>query len=248
MFKRMADQGHSGRAIKNWLDRIGFETRNGNKIPLSKVYSTLKNPFYYGEFEFPVGSGNWYKGKHEPLVTKELFDKVQEALQVVPKGYKNKVFPFKRIFKCGGCGGNVTAEEKLRKLKRGGYTKHVYYHCGRSINYECNEPYITEADLIKQLIANIDKMKFNYAGITRKIQADIERYHRLKKQVLHQEFIDGNLAEFDNIPRTVADKQEMTNNYVLHILQVGTTEERQEAISFIKTKFILTDRTIKIAK
>lgn len=248
MFERMANQGHSGRAIKNWLDRIGFETRNGNKIPLSKVYSTLKNPFYYGEFEFPVGSGTWYQGKHKPLVTKELFDKVQEVLQVVPKGYKNKTFPFKRIFKCGGCGGNVTAEEKLRKLRRGGYTKHVYYHCGRSINYECNQPYITEADLIKQLIANINKMKFNYAGITRKIQEDIERYHRLKTQVLHQEFIDGNLAEFDKIPRTVSDKQEMTKNYVLHILKVGTTEERQEAISFIKTKFILADKTIKIEK
>ncbi|MFH1601666.1 MAG: recombinase family protein [Candidatus Shapirobacteria bacterium] len=248
MFKRVANQGHSGRALKNWLDRIGFETRNGNKIPLSKVYSTLKNPFYYGEFEFPVGSGTWYKGKHKPLITKEIFDKVQAILQTVPKGYKNKVFPFKKIFKCGSCGGNVTAEEKYRKLKHGGCTKHIYYHCGRSIDYQCDEPYITEANLIKQLIANIDKMKFNYAGITRKIQQDIERYHKLKTQVLHQEFIDGNLTEFNNVPKTVADKNKMTKNYVLHILKVGTAEERQEALSFIKTKFILSKRTIIIQK
>jgi len=91
-------------------------------------------------------------------------------------------------------------------------------------------------------------MKFNYAGITRKIQEDIDRYHRLKTQVLQQEFIDGNLAEINSIPKRVSDKKEMTKNYVLHILKIGTAEERIEAISFIKTKFILTNRTIIIEK
>jgi len=86
MFERAANQGHSGRAIKNWLDGIGFKTRNDKPIPLSKAYSTLKNPFYYGEFEFPVGSGTWYQGKHKPLVTKEIFDKAQTILQSAPKG------------------------------------------------------------------------------------------------------------------------------------------------------------------
>jgi hypothetical protein len=144
--------------------------------------------------------------------------------------------------------GGVTAEEKIRKLKHGGYTKHTYYHCGRSLNYECDEPYITESDLVKQLIANIDKIKFNNAGVSRKIQEDIERYHRLKSQVLHQEFLDGHLGEYDRIPKSTADKNEMTKNYLLHILQVGTAEERQEALSFIKTKFILTNKTIIIQK
>ena len=40
----------------------------------------LKNPFYYGEFEYPVGSGNWYKGSHPSLITKEVFVRVQEKL------------------------------------------------------------------------------------------------------------------------------------------------------------------------
>ncbi len=177
----------------------------------------------------------------------DLLAKYDESF-LADKGYKNKIFPFKSIFKCGGCGGGVTAEEKLRKLKHGGFVKHTYDHCGRSLNYECDEPYITENDLIKQLIANIDKIKFNHTGVTRKIQEDIERYHRLKTQVLHQEFIDGHLGEFNRIPQTSADKNEMTKNYLLHILQIGTVEERQEALSFIKTKFILSKRVITIQK
>jgi len=246
MFERVAYQGHSGRAIKHWLDRIGFKSRNDKQMPLSKIYSALKNPFYYGEFEFPVGSGNWYKGKHKPLITKELFDKVQNTLQTIPKGHNNKVFPFKSIFICGSCGSKVTAEDKFRKLKHGGFTKHIYYHCTRSANYECNEPYITEGDLIKQLIANIDKIKFNNTGVSRKIQEDIDRYHRLKTQVLNQEYLDGHLSEFEIIPQKIMDKNEMTKNYLLHILQIGTSEERQEAISFIKTKFILANKTISL--
>ncbi len=249
MFERMAHQGHSGRTIKLWLDRIGFETRNGKRLAVSKVYATLKNPFYYGEFEFPLRSGTWYKGKHTPLITKELFDKVQIQLQIQPnKGYKNKLFPFKSIFKCGGCGGGITAEDKYRKLLNGRVVKHVYYHCARSLDYECDEPYITEADLIKQLIAKIDVIKFNHAGINRKIQEDIERYHRLKTQVLHQEFVDGYLAEFNRIPENAADKQEMTKNYLMHVLQIGTAEERQEELTFIKTRFIISQREIIIQK
>lgn len=248
IFDKVANQGHSGRTIKNWLDRIDFRTRNGNQMPLSKIYSTLKNTFYYGEFEFPVDSGTWYKGKHTPLITKELFDKVQIQLQVPPKSYHTKLFPFKSIFKCGKCGGGITAEDKYRKLLNGRIVKHIYYHCGRSKDFECDEPYITEADLIKQLISKIDQIKFNHTGITRKIQEDIDRYHRLKTQVLHQEFIDGYLEEFNRIPDRGNDKNEMMKNYLMHILRIGTAEERQEVLSFIKTKFILSRKEIIIEK
>lgn len=248
MFERVANQGQSGRTIKLWLDRIGFETRGGKKLALSKVYATLKNSFYYGEFEFPAGSGTWYNGKHTPLITKELYDKVQIQLQVPLKSYHTKLFPFKKIFRCGGCGGGITAEDKYRRLLSGKIVKHIYYHCGRNVDYECNEPYITEADLIKQLIAKINHMAFNHAGISRKIHEDIDRYHRLKTQVLHQEYMDGYLAEQNRIPENAADKNEMTKNYLLHILKIGTAEERQEALSFIKTKFILSKREIIIQK
>ena len=117
VFDKMANQGQSGRAIKHWLDRIQFTTKNEKPLALSKIYSLLKNPFYYGEFEFPVGSGIWYQGKHKPLITKELFNKVQIMLEVPPKSYHSKIFPFKKIFKCGGCGGGITAEEKKTDKK-----------------------------------------------------------------------------------------------------------------------------------
>jgi hypothetical protein len=45
----------------------------------------LKDPFYYGEFEFPKNSGVWYRGAHESIISRETFLKVREKMKVPPK-------------------------------------------------------------------------------------------------------------------------------------------------------------------
>lgn len=188
MFKRVAEQGHSGRTLRKWLKEIGFQTKNEKLLALSKIYSTLKNPFYYGEFQY---GDEWYKGNHEPLVSKQVWDRVQQQLTAPPKSWHKKKFPFKTLCICGSCGGGVTAEEKYKKLKYGGYAKHIYYHCARSVDYDCNEPYITEDDLIRQLLAHLNNgdIQINKSKIAKKLTADIERFHKLREQVLHQEYL-----------------------------------------------------------
>jgi hypothetical protein len=81
---------------------------------------------------------------------------VQQQLQSPSKTWNRRKFPFKSICVCGSCGSGVTAEVKTKKLKYGKYAKYIYYHCCRSIDYECDEPYIREEDLIKQLTAHIN--------------------------------------------------------------------------------------------
>ncbi len=129
MFERAA-KGESGRRIQNWLNRKEATTRKGKSIPLSMIYKTLKHPFYYGEFEYPVGSGKWYKGAHTPLVTKELWDQVQIELAVPQKSkWGSKSFPFKRLMRCATCGASIIGEDKYRKQWDGSKIRHVYYHC-----------------------------------------------------------------------------------------------------------------------
>jgi len=242
MFERVAEKGHSGRTIKQWLDRVGFKTKNNKSLARSKVYSTLNNPFYYGSFEF---NGVWYKGNHPAIVTKAIFDKVQQQLSIPPKEWHKKVFPFKVLCTCGSCGGGVTAELKYKKLKYGGFTKHTYYHCSRSVDYECDEPYITEEDLIQQLIGHIDEIKINEKLITTRLKSEIERFHTLRSQVLHQEYLEGNLNQFDYPEKDPVDN-DTAKAYLLHLLKAGTSEERQLILSAIKTKFILTHRELRI--
>lgn len=81
MFEKVAHEKMTGRRLYIWLkDEIKFKTKNGKPLTLSNVYITLRNPFYHGTFEYPRKSGQWYTGKHTPIITRELFDKVQENI------------------------------------------------------------------------------------------------------------------------------------------------------------------------
>ncbi len=58
-------------------DQWGLRTRQGNKIARSNIYRIFSDPFYYGEFEYPKGSGNWHKGQHKAMITRQEFDRIQ---------------------------------------------------------------------------------------------------------------------------------------------------------------------------
>ena len=47
-------------------------------MPLSLVQRIIKEPYYYGEFEYPTGSDKWYKGGHEPIISKELIQRLMK--------------------------------------------------------------------------------------------------------------------------------------------------------------------------
>jgi len=240
MFNRVAEKGQSGRVLKRWLDQIGFTTRGDKPIALSKIYTILRNPFYYGEFEF---DGKKYKGKHEPLITKELFDKVQRRLIAPNREWNKQVFPFKHLCICGSCGASVVGEEKYRELKSGGYRKHVYYHCSRAKDYTCNEPYIREEDLIKQLLAHIDELKLDELELAHQLKQDIDKFHKLRLEVLNEELISGNLREIDYNAFNRVNK-DMVKEYMIHVLKVGTADERDRVLSAIKTKFVLHNKIL----
>ncbi len=242
LFHRVVEKGQTGRVLKKWLDMIGFVTRGNKPIALSKIYAILKNPFYYGEFEF---GGKIYKGNHEPLITKELFDKAQKQLYVIPKGWNKKVFPFRGLCKCGSCGEWITAEDKYKKTKYSGVRRYIYYHCGRHIDYDCDEPYITEEELIQQLVAHIDEMKLDEKLLTTQLREEIERFHSLRGEVLHQEFLAGNLNQFDYPQKEPLD-QDMAKDYLLHVLKAGSADDRIKILSAIKTRFILHNKELTI--
>ena len=119
IFEKVANEKWSGRRIYQWLKfDINFKSRGNKNMTLSSVYVVLQNPFYYGVFEYPEKSGNWYDGKHQPLITKELFDKVQEQLKrdrIVRSDIKE--FAFTKLMLCGSCGSGICADEKFKKLK-----------------------------------------------------------------------------------------------------------------------------------
>src|SRR3989338_542565 len=66
--------------LKMANEEWGFRSPNGKKVSRSNIYLIFTRPFYYGEFEYPVGSGNWHKAIHKPMITREEYDRIQFLL------------------------------------------------------------------------------------------------------------------------------------------------------------------------
>lgn len=136
----------------------------------------LSNPFYTGRYEFPLKSGKWHKGKHDAIISQELFDRVQENLTLIPKGvHGSKEFSFIQLFFCGACGAGITVEEKIKKLRDGTIKRYVYYHCTRQLDKDYRETFLREEALIAQLTQLVDKLNIDELRMTEMVKAEYER-------------------------------------------------------------------------
>lgn len=233
IFNRAA-QGWSGRRLQTWLQSEGFTNRSGAKVSLSQIFLILNNTFYYGEFEYPEGSGVTYKGAHQPLTTKEIFEQIQNSRSIPNKAvWGSKNFAFKDIFKCGTCGASITAEEKFKPLKGGGFNRHVYYRCTKKVNPNCPEKYLNEKVLVVQLIDFISENTKNI-----EVTSEIT-----KKMVRHAQIISSSL---DN-RQLEYDKVEPLTEYSRFVLTYGSYTEQVRLIKGIKNNFLIKNRQISSA-
>jgi site-specific DNA recombinase len=140
-------------------DDWGFRSKKGKKISRSNLYNIFTRPFYYGEFEYPVGSGNWHKGTHKPLMTKEEYDRIQFLLgRPSASRVRRHNFAYRGPMHCGECGALVTAELKFKKLANGDIESYIYYHCTKRKNPNCSQGSIEELELEKLVAKELDTL------------------------------------------------------------------------------------------
>lgn len=239
MFEKVAYERWSGRKIFHWLrDDIKFKTKNNKNLNLSTIYNILRTPFYTGTFEYPRGSGNWYKGQHTPLITQEVFNLVQEKMNEENKPKtKFKEFTFTKLMTCGRCGSGITAQEKTKNISDGSVHTYIYYSCTRHKDKHCTNPYVREDNLISQLEEIIDKLDINQLGARHIIDREIERHNKLRSSVL------GIKDE-----KKVKEKEVDVRMYAKYLLKEGTIFEKRELLEQLRNKIILTDKIISLDK
>jgi len=234
IFEKVAYEKWSGRKIHAWLNDIKFKTRNGKALTLSNIYITLRNTFYYGAFEYPKGTGKWYQGKHEPIITRELFDKVQENMIDYKARGENKEFAFTKLMTCGLCNSGITADEKFKKQKNGTVHRHVYYGCCRFNDKNCKSGWINENDLIEQLSELMDNIDLDEIGMKEKIKTEIERHKRFNSSLLGIKEKTVSIADID------------IRNYAKYILRDGSMWEKRELLTCLKSRIKLNNKTIGV--
>jgi len=159
MFERYAKGDQRLEDISHFLAKSGIVTRSGKRISKTRIAFVLSNPFYVGLFRY---GGEIHEGKHEPIISKKLFDEAQEMLKFrgqPERKPQNKPQPFCGLISCDSCGMMITGEYKVKKQKNGNVHEYVYYHCTKkNKNIKCPEPCIREKELDRQLSSLIQKV------------------------------------------------------------------------------------------
>jgi DNA invertase Pin-like site-specific DNA recombinase len=176
VFERYAAGTETVESLRYFLKDRGIVTRKTQKGPgdlpvdENSVRKMLSNPIYYGSF---IYAGVLYEGKHEPIITKDLFDQVQRVVAIrvptLPQAPIQK--PFTRLIRCGGCGMSITSEVQK------GYT---YYRCSRkSRTIDCKGPYLrAEAldTLLSDLLVKYSLPEHIATTLTERFEAEAEAH------------------------------------------------------------------------
>lgn len=149
IFEEASKGTHSLKTLCKLSYQLGIRSKHGKILPQATVWNILCNPYYYGVIRF---NGKIYTEniQHDPLISKQLFDRVQQLLKRRLKGCAQKhFFPFTGLFLCAECGCGITAE-----IQKG----HIYYHCTHRKGPCSQRAWLKAEELEDQLVGVIQKL------------------------------------------------------------------------------------------
>jgi len=135
------------REVRDKFNALGLKRKSGRELAVSNYQKLLKNPIYTGLMRY---NGEIFEGKHEPIITKKLFDSVQEVMMRKSKPHSKGLKPFlyRGFFRCGECGCFITTE-----TQKG----HNYLRCTKR-KTPCSQKYTREEIITSEIQKEIKKV------------------------------------------------------------------------------------------
>lgn len=190
----------------------------GMKCGKDNFWQLVKNPVYCGKLIIPAYKDEEQtivKGIHEPIISEELFNNVQDVLAGKRRlAYSCKTkeeFPLRGFLTCPSCGKNLTAS-----ISRGGSgNRHYYYHCIKG----CKERH-KAFDLHDQFSEILKNIRFD--------EEPDRLYHDITKEVFRSK-ADGKSASKGQIQAEIQKNKDRINNAQQMMLDgVISAEEYRE--------------------
>ncbi len=124
------------------------------RFPRASVYNFLRDRAYIGELEY---KGNWYPGKHKPIIDRVTWDRVQVLMG--DQNYHSHQLTYGGEFmRCGHCGKPVTGECKTKQTKAGP-KDYIYYRCARYTAKGHPRVRVPEQKLDEQMLEIFDSIR-----------------------------------------------------------------------------------------
>jgi len=135
------------RQLRDKFNALGLKRKSGRELAVSNYQQILKNPIYTGLMRY---NGEIFEGKHEPIISKKLFDSVQEVMMRKSKPHSKGLKPFlyRGFFRCGECECFITTE-----TQKG----HNYLRCTKRKN-PCDQKYVREEIITSQIRTELQKV------------------------------------------------------------------------------------------
>lgn len=194
MFEMYATGCYSIKSLQQFAKEMNLcSVRSKNHKPLGRetIWNTLKNPFYYGEMKI---RGEIMPHKYEPIISKALFEQVQEVLSgknasMPTREYGCISFAFRKLIKCAECGGTISSEQHFKKSGR----KYTYLRCTHPKGC-CHQGLVSELQLLKQLDDEVfSKIRLNAniidllkKCVQKKMMEDSEANAVMKRQITNE--------------------------------------------------------------
>lgn len=166
MFDFYATGNYSTKRLSKKMFAEGMRSQLGHRLPHSRIHSLLRDPFYIGKIKW---NDEIYEGKHQPLITVELFNKIQAMLKskTTPK-YRKHNFLFRGLLKCAGCHNSITFE-----TAKG----HIYGHCNHY--HECpQKTWVKEYEVEAQLLDGFETLKIKNSRIVGWLKKALKESHQ----------------------------------------------------------------------
>ncbi len=146
-FEAYATGNFTLREVRDKFNGLGLKRKSGKELAVSNYQKLLKNPIYTGLMLY---NGEIHEGKHEPIISKKLFDSVQEVMMRKSKPHSKglKSFLYRGFFRCGECGCCITTE-----TQKG----HNYLRCTKREN-PCSQKYTREEIITSKIREEIKKV------------------------------------------------------------------------------------------
>ena len=167
IFKKYLDPSQTLASIADEMQAMGIRTRLGRPYVKSFVQKILNNPFYIGINRF---NGKDYPGAQEPIISKELFEKVQQKMHKGrPPVYKKHNPIFKNMIRCKGCGGLVTWQKQKA---------HYYGACQRTSEVCRGRKLLREDQIEETIITMLEKLVCPSEAIIQWVAAAMREEHK----------------------------------------------------------------------
>ncbi len=199
-FELYATRDKTFQDIADELTDRGLRTRPTQRRPAgpisdSKIQRMLRDRYYLGEVTY---KGETYPGRHEPLISEDLFNQVQELMD--ERGYsrerrKRHDHYLKGTIWCGQCRLEQHVNRRMilmRTTGRHGNGDYGYFFCRGAQDHICDAPY-SSIDRVEDAVAEHYKTIRLSPAFVAAVRSHIEA--ALNDQVAAQQLLRKNLED-----------------------------------------------------